>query len=52
MELLYRKLKAEGSWRIVEHYLDYGQAGAGEVAKHSIRFMKLYAEALNLLKNI
>ena len=45
MELLYRKLKAEGSWRIVEHYLDYGQAGAGEVAKHSIRFMKLYAEA-------
>ena len=24
MELLYRRLKKDGSWKIVEHYLDYG----------------------------
>ena len=45
MELLYRKLKKEGCWRIVEHYLDYGTAGAAQVARHSMRFMQLYARA-------
>ena len=45
MELLYRKLKRDGSWKICEHYLDYGKAGAGAVARHSIRFMRLYARA-------
>lgn len=45
MELLYRKLKADGTYRIAEHYLDYGKAGAAAVALHSIRFMKLYAQA-------
>ncbi len=45
MELLYRKLHKEGGWKIVEHYLDYGTAGAGQVAKHSMRFMDLYAKA-------
>lgn len=45
MELLYRRLKKDGSWKIVEHYLDYGTAGAGAVAKHSMSFMKLYARA-------
>ena len=45
MELLYRKLKKDGSWKICELYLDYGRAGAAAVARHSIRFMKLYARA-------
>ena len=45
MELLYRKLKREGGWKIIEHYLDYGTASAGQVARHSMRFMKLYARA-------
>ena len=45
MELLYRRLRKDGSWKITEHYLDYGSAGAAAVAKHSIRFMRLYAEA-------
>ena len=45
MELLYRKLKRDGGWKIVEHYLDYGTASAAQVAKHSMRFMKLYARA-------
>ena len=45
MELLYRKLKREGGWKIVEHYLDYGTASASQVARHSMRFMKLYARA-------
>jgi CDP-ribitol ribitolphosphotransferase len=45
MELLYRRLKKSGRYRIIEHYLDYGTAGAGQVARHSIRFMKLYASA-------
>ena len=45
MELLYRRLKREGTWKIVEHYLDYGSAGAAQVAKHSMRFMELYARA-------
>ena len=45
MDLLYRRLKKEGSWRIREHYLDYGKAGASAVAAHSIRFMQLYAKA-------
>lgn len=45
MELLYRRLEESGRWRIVEHYLDYGSAGAGAVAKNSIRFMQLYASA-------
>ena len=43
MELLYRKLKEQGDFRIVEHYLDYGSAGAAAVAQHSMRFMQLYA---------
>ncbi len=45
MELLYRRLKKEGSWKLCEHYLDYGNAGAVTVARHSIGFMKLYARA-------
>ena len=45
MELLYRKLKKRGDFRIIEHYLDYGTASAAEVAKHSTRFMQLYAAA-------
>ena len=45
MELLYRRLKKEGSWKLREHYLDYGNAGAVTVARHSIGFMKLYARA-------
>ena len=45
MDLLYRRLKKEGAWKIEEHYLDYGKAGAAGVAVHSIRFMKLYARA-------
>ena len=45
MELLYRSLKKSGNYRIVEHYLDYAQASPAAVAKHSIRFMKLYAFA-------
>ncbi|HCI73880.1 MAG TPA: hypothetical protein DHV42_04990 [Lachnospiraceae bacterium] len=45
MELLYRQLKKSGKYRIAEHYLDYADAGAAAVAKHSIRFMKLYARA-------
>ncbi len=45
MELLYLELKKIGEYRIVEHYLDYGEAGALAVAKHSVRFMKLYAAA-------
>ena len=43
MELLYRRLKERGDFRIVEHYLDYGSAGAAAVAQHSMRFMQLYA---------
>ena len=45
MELLYHRLKKQGTFRIVEHYLDYGSAGAAAVAKHSMRFMQLYASA-------
>ena len=45
MELLYRRLKKDSKFRIVEHYLDYGSAGAVAVAKHSMRFMQLYASA-------
>ena len=45
MELLFRKLVKSGEFRIVEHYLDYGEAGALEVARHSVSFMKLYARA-------
>ncbi len=45
MELLYRRLKKSGKYRIIEHYLDYAAAGAGAVARHSMSFMKLYAEA-------
>ncbi len=45
MELLYQRLKKSGKYRIMEHYLDYGSAGAAAIAKHSTRFMKLYAEA-------
>ena len=45
MELLYQRLRKDGSWTIVEHYLDYGTAGAAQVAKHSMQFMKLYAKA-------
>ncbi len=45
MDLLYRSLKKSGEYRIVEHYLDYGTAGAKAVAKHSMNFMKLYAQA-------
>ncbi len=45
MELLYRRLRKSGKYKIVEHYLDYGTAGASAVAKHSTNFMKLYAEA-------
>ena len=45
MELLYRRLKERGDFRVVEHYLDYGSAGAAAVAKHSMRFMQLYASA-------
>lgn len=45
MEVLYRKLKKDGSWKIAETYLDYGRAGAGAVARHSMGFMKLYAQA-------
>ena len=43
MELLYQRLKEQGDFRIVEHYLDYGSAGAAAVAQHSMRFMQLYA---------
>ena len=39
MELLYRRLKKEGSWKLCEHYLDYGNAGAIQVARHSILYM-------------
>ena len=46
MELLYHRLKKDGSWKIIEHYLDYGQAGAAGVAKPSVRFMGLYARAV------
>jgi len=45
MEVLYRKLKKDGTWKITETYLDYGKAGAAAVARHSIGFMKLYAQA-------
>ena len=45
MELLFQKLRKEGCWKIVEHYLDYGTAGAAQVARHSMRFMQLYAKA-------
>ena len=45
MEVLYRKLKKDGTWKITETYLDYGTAGAAAVARHSIGFMKLYAQA-------
>ena len=45
MDLLYRKLKKCGEFRLIEHYLDYATAGAAEVAKHSPRFMQLYAGA-------
>ena len=45
MELLYHRLRKRGGFRIVEHYLDYGSAGAAAVAKHSMRFMQLYASA-------
>ena len=45
MEPLYRKLKKQGDYKIIEHYLDYATAGAAEVAKHSTRFMQLYAGA-------
>ena len=45
MELLYRRLKKRSDFRIVEHYLDYGTAGAAAVAKHSTGFMQLYAAA-------
>lgn len=45
MELLYRKLKKNETWKITEHYLDYGTAGAARVAVHSIMFMKMYARA-------
>ena len=45
MELLYRKLKKDGTWKITEHYLDYRAAGAARGAVHSIKFMQLYARA-------
>ena len=45
MELLYRKLQKNETWKITEHYLDYGTAGAARVAVHSIMFMKMYARA-------
>ena len=45
MELLYRKLKKNETWKITEHYLDYREAGAVRVAGHSMTFMKMYARA-------
>lgn len=45
MELLYQRLKKDGSFKICEHYQDYGSCGAAAVARHSIHFMKLYARA-------
>ena len=45
MELLYQRLKKDGSFKIYELYQDYGDCGAAAVARHSIRFMKLYARA-------
>ncbi len=45
MELLYRALKKQGSWHIVQTYLDYETAPFQDVFRHMTRFMELYARA-------
>lgn len=45
MDVLYDRLSENRSYKIIESYLDYGNASFLEVTRHMLGFMKLYARA-------
>lgn len=45
MELLYRKLRRDGRFKVRQMYMDFGRASAKQVFDFSSQFMELYAKA-------